>query len=82
MTATFAPELQLLTQEETAIRLGLSPKTLEKWRVTRRYRLPFVKVGGLVRYTAGAVEEFIRSRTVTPGEPQQKNIQKKNRRKA
>lgn len=54
----------LLTENETAERLGLSPHTLTVWRSTRRYDLPFIKLGRSVRYAEDAIERFIESRTV------------------
>lgn len=53
---------KLLTPDETAKRLGILTKTLEVWRCTQRYDLPFVKVGRLVRYRENDIEAFIESR--------------------
>ncbi len=53
---------KLLTPEQTAERLGVLTTTLDVWRSTQRYRLPYVKVGRLVRYREGDVEAFIESR--------------------
>jgi len=53
----------LLTQEQVAHRLGLKPATLQIWRVTGRYNLPFVKCGRLVRYREEDVRAFIDRRT-------------------
>ena len=55
---------KLLTEVETADYLGIDPKTLTAWRCTRRYNLPFVKCGRLVRYRPQDVEAFLESRTV------------------
>lgn len=52
----------LLTPQEVADRLGVSPTTLATWRCTKRYPLAYVKVGRLVRYRAGDVEAFEISR--------------------
>ncbi len=55
----------LLTTKQAAHYLGLtSPKTLEVWRCTKRYPLPYVKVGGLVRYRLTDLDTFIADRTV------------------
>lgn len=54
---------KLLTQEEAADRLGISPTTLATWRCTRRYPLAFVKVGRMVRYDPAEITRFIESRT-------------------
>lgn len=53
----------LLTQDQVAHRLGLKPATLQIWRVTGRYNLPFVKCGRLVRYREEDVRAFIDRRT-------------------
>ncbi len=53
----------LLTPEQAAQLLGVTPGTLAVWRCTGRYDLPFVKVGSLVRYSPGAIERFINERT-------------------
>jgi excisionase family DNA binding protein len=62
MTMVSTPP-QLLTQEQVAQRLGIKPATLQIWRVTGRYRLPFVKCGRLVRYREEDVCAFIENRT-------------------
>jgi len=48
----------LLTPREVADRLGVSTTTLSTWRCTKRYPLPYVKVGRLVRYRLADVEDF------------------------
>jgi predicted DNA-binding transcriptional regulator AlpA len=52
----------LLSQAEVSRRLGVSIGTLAVWRSSRRYPLPYVKVGGLVRYRESDVATFIASR--------------------
>ena len=54
----------LLTTDEVADQLGIKPETLQVWRCTRRYNLPYIKVGGRVRYKAEDIESFIQKRTV------------------
>jgi len=54
----------LLTEDQAAELLGVKPTTLQVWRSTKRYPLPYVKSGRLVRYRASAIEAFINSRTV------------------
>ena len=50
----------LLTSEEASKRLGLKNKnTLGVWRTTKRYDLPYIKVGRLVRYRQSDIEKFI-----------------------
>ena len=53
---------QLLTKEEVSTILGVSVGTLAVWRATKRYNLPYVKSGRLVRYRAEDVQAFIASR--------------------
>lgn len=53
----------LLTPEQVAELLGVTPHTLAVWRSTGRYDLPFVKTGRLVRYRPEDVQTFITSRT-------------------
>ena len=53
----------LLDPEQVAEALGVSPKTLNVWRCTGRYDLPFVKVGSRVRYRRADVEAFLERRT-------------------
>ena len=42
--------------------LGVKPSTLANWRTTGRYRLPFLKMGRLVRYRTSDLAEWIASR--------------------
>jgi excisionase family DNA binding protein len=53
----------LLTTEQAAKRLGVKPRTLQSWRITGRYSLPFVKSGSLVRYRERDIQSFLRART-------------------
>ena len=50
---------RLLTTREAAAMLDVSPQTLEVWRSTRRYPLPYLKIGHNVRYRKSGVLEFI-----------------------
>lgn len=53
-------EDRLLTSEEAAELLGLKNKdTLSVWRTTKRYQLPYIKVGRLVRYQLSSIKKFI-----------------------
>jgi excisionase family DNA binding protein len=53
----------LLTDDEVAKRLCVSVQTLSNWRCTGRNDLPFIRVGRCVRYSAEAVEKWLRDRT-------------------
>ena len=53
---------RLLTPQEAADILGVDPETLNVWRATNRYPLPYVKAGRLVRYRSADLEAFIEGR--------------------
>lgn len=55
---------RLLTTQETAELLDVSPQTLEVWRCTKRYQLAYVKIGRNVRYPSSEILKFITSRTM------------------
>lgn len=57
-------EDKLINNAEAANYLGVSPGTLDVWRCTKRYRIPFIKVGRLVKYRKSSLDEFIASRTM------------------
>jgi excisionase family DNA binding protein len=59
---------ELLSEAEAAVYLGLKPGTLSVWRSTKRYDLPFVKVGRLVRYRRSDLDRWLQSRTVVSSE--------------
>ena len=48
---------KLLTTEEFAAALGLSPKTVRQWTWMRK--VPFVRVGGAIRFRPETVTEII-----------------------
>jgi predicted DNA-binding transcriptional regulator AlpA len=52
----------LLKPIEVSKILGVSVETLNVWRATNRYQLPYVKAGRLVRYRLSDVNSFIESR--------------------
>ncbi|MEQ0776194.1 helix-turn-helix domain-containing protein [Paraburkholderia tropica] len=62
MEATTPPAL--LTTAEAAEYIGSTPKTLEIWRSTRRFALPYVKIGRNVRYRRADLDAWIASRVV------------------
>lgn len=55
-----------LTESQAAIVCGIEPQTLAAWRCTRRYDLPFIRVGRAIRYRAGDVSEWLKKNTVMP----------------
>jgi excisionase family DNA binding protein len=54
---------KLMTPQEVADFIGVSVETLNVWRATRRYKLPYIKVGRLVRYRTSDILAFLESRT-------------------
>ena len=57
-------EQRLLNTEEAAYLLGLSPRTLERFRV-HGGGPEFVKLGRSVRYMASALQQWLQSRRRT-----------------
>jgi hypothetical protein len=55
----------LLTNEQAADFLGIAPNSLAVWRTTKRYSLPYVKVGRLVKYRLDDLNAFLESRTIS-----------------
>ncbi|MBM9536174.1 helix-turn-helix domain-containing protein [Desulfobulbus alkaliphilus] len=54
----------LLSPVEAAEILGIKVDTLTVWRSTKRYPLPFVRVGRSIKYKAEDVAEFIERQTI------------------
>lgn len=54
----------LVTREQAAEYLGVTPRTLAVWACTKRYNLPFVKIGRLVKYRRSELDAFIARRTM------------------
>jgi hypothetical protein len=50
---------------EAAAYIGVKPSTLEVWRSTGRYDLPFEKIGHCVRYREIALDRWRAERTRT-----------------
>ena len=56
----------LLSRKEAAHFLGVKENTLAVWQTTKRYALPCVKVGRLVKYRISDLQRFIEKRTTNP----------------
>lgn len=54
----------LLSRRAAAEYLGVQPQTLACWASTRRYALPYIRVGNLAKYRQADLDAFIKQRTV------------------
>jgi excisionase family DNA binding protein len=61
------PTSDLLNEVQAAVILDTSVGTLQVWRSTGRYKIPFIKIGRNVRYKRADLEAWIESRTRTRG---------------
>lgn len=52
------PEM-LLSRKDAAEYLGLKESTLAIWKCTKRYDLPYVKIGRNIRYRLSDLQSFI-----------------------
>jgi len=50
---------ELLSRTEAAAYLGVAKQTLAIWKCTKRYNLPYVKIGKLVKYRKSDLDRFI-----------------------
>ena len=57
----------LLDEKSAAQFFVVVPGTLSVWRCTGRYKIPFIKVGRLVRYRMSDLDAWLKSRTHTNG---------------
>jgi len=49
----------LMSRKQAAEYLGVKEQTLACWATTKRYALPYVKIGRLVKYKREDLERFI-----------------------
>ena len=54
----------LLDTKKAAQHLDVEPQTLEVWRCTKRYEIPYIKVGRLIKYRLSDLDAWLNSRTV------------------
>lgn len=52
----------LLSRQDAAAYLGLSPRTLAIWASTGRYDLEVIKIGRLAKYRRSTLDHFINAR--------------------
>ena len=53
----------LVTPEIAAQHIGVKAGTMQMWRTTGRYAIPYIKVGKCVRYRLADLDAWLASRT-------------------
>ncbi len=61
------PQSELLSRKEAAAYLGISARTLNVWKCTKRYIFPVVMIGRLVKYRRSDLDKFIEQNTIDVG---------------
>jgi hypothetical protein len=61
----------LLTSDQVAIITGLSKETLAQWRSQRR-GIPYLKIGRVVRYDPGDVQQYLAGCRVSVSQPNER----------
>ncbi len=56
---------EFLNTAETAAYIRIKEGTLDVWRCTKRYDLPYIKMGRRVYYRLSDIQKFIESRIVS-----------------
>jgi excisionase family DNA binding protein len=63
-TSFYQPQSDFLLPSEAAQHLRVNERTLEVWRSNKKFALPYIKIGGSVRYRKSDLDRWIESRTV------------------
>lgn len=63
-TQDTAPCANMLDTAAAAVILNVTTDTLAVWRSTKRYNLPYVKIGSKVRYREADLIKWLESRTM------------------
>lgn len=58
---------KLMSPKELSEYIGVKESSLAVWRTNKTYPLPYIKVGGLIRYNKEAVDKWLESRTRNVG---------------
>ncbi len=61
---------EFLNTAETATYLRIKENTLDVWRCTKRYDLPYVKIGRRVYYRLNDIQKFVESRVMNTNDEQ------------
>ena len=54
-----AARSELFSRAEAAVYLGVAKQTLAIWACSKRYDLPYIKIGRLVKYRKADLDKFI-----------------------
>ena len=66
--ALFQPQTNLFGNKAAAAYLGVTPRTLEVWRCTKRHQIRYIKVGRLVKYRQSDLDAWLAAQTVGAAE--------------
>lgn len=58
------PNDPIFNNADAAEYIGVTPRTLEVWRSTKRHVIPYIKVGRLVKYRKSALDAFLEQQTI------------------
>ena len=58
----------LFGNDAAAAYIGVTPRTLEVWRCTKRHQIPYIKVGRLVKYRQSVLDTWLAAHTVGAAE--------------
>lgn len=64
ITALLQSTSNLFGNDGAAAYLGVTPRTLEVWRCTKRHAIPYIKVGRLVKYRQSDLDNWLAAQTV------------------
>lgn len=65
---------KLISLNEAAEMLGLTPKTLRNWKLDNELPFPYYKIGGRVKFKLSEIEEYIEANRVPAVEEIKKGI--------
>jgi hypothetical protein len=68
LTALLQPQTNLFGNDDAAAYIGVTPRTLEVWRCTKRHAIPYIKVGRLVKYRPAVLDTWLAAQTVGAAE--------------
>lgn len=52
-------KINLITTEELAKIIRVKKEVIERWRYQKKFDLPYIKVGGKIRYSVDDVEKWL-----------------------